>query len=244
MKQIASCHEDFALLGARHIIACGNPAIGERGRFSLCISGGRTPRPIFEKLAHPSFRDRIDWSKASSFWTDERCVPPDHPDSNYGAARDVLLNTVSPGAVWRMEGEGDPELAARAYEDCLRSAFDLSAEEAPVFDFLFLGFGADGHIASLFPGTAAVSERERLAVSVYAPKLDSWRLSLTLPVLRNAHRTLVIASGIEKRPVIERAWAAGPVAEPTPLDHFLHDNGRVDWLVDIDAAGPRPQSSR
>ena len=237
MKQIATNPEDFAVLGSRHIIACGTAAIREHGRFRLCISGGRTPRSIFELLAQPNFREQLDWSSTSVFWTDERCVPPDHPDSNYGAAREVLINHVSPGAVFRMEGEKEPELAARSYEDCLGAALHPSASEKPAFDLLLLGFGPDGHIASLFPGTSAVRARDRLVVPVFAPALQSWRISLTLPVLRNARSSLVIARGAEKRTLVERAWRQQTAEPPTPLDLFVQDNPHVDWLVDEAAAG-------
>jgi 6-phosphogluconolactonase len=161
---------------------------------TLVLAGGRTPRPFYARLA----REKYDWSGVEIFFSDERCVPPDHPDSNFRMARETLLSRVQ-ARVHRMHGE---TCDAAGYEDELRLVF---GDGLPTFDLVFLGMGADGHTASLFPGDPAVKETKRLVTKVARP--DHERLTLTLPVLSASKLAVFLVSGAEKREVLRRVLA-------------------------------------
>jgi 6-phosphogluconolactonase len=161
---------------------------------TLVLAGGRTPRALYARLA----REKYDWSGVEIFFGDERCVPPDHPDSNFGKARETLLSRV-PARVHRMHGE---TCDAAGYEDELRLVF---GDGLPTFDLVFLGMGADGHTASLFPGDPALEETQRLVTKVARP--DHQRLTLTLPVLSASKLAVFLVSGAEKREALRRVLA-------------------------------------
>ena len=199
-----------------------NRAIAARGTCSVCLAGGRTPEPVYRELASTS---RIDWTKVEVFFGDERAVPPDHPDSNYLMVHRVLLSrvSVSPGQVHRMEAErSDQEAAAREYERSLPSQFDI----------LVLGMGPDGHTASLFPGSAALDERQRLVVPVSGAKPPPQRLTITPPVIEAARRVAVIATGGDKAAMVARA-IEGPLM---PKDVPVQLARRGTWFLDQAAA--------
>jgi 6-phosphogluconate dehydrogenase len=179
---------EMVRVAAERVVAQARHAIAHRGRFLLALSGGSTPRPLYELLASRPFATRIDWPRLHVFWGDERCVPPDQPGSNYRMAREALLDHVPlpPANVHRIRGEDDPAQAAAAYEELLGTFFgsrEISPEVS--FDLVLLGMGADGHTASLFPGSAAVRDTDRWVVASPGPQPGSWRVSLT-PVLLNA----------------------------------------------------------
>lgn len=233
---------------AERIVAQARDVIAARGRFSLALSGGSTPRPLYALLATPPFASQIDWSRVHVFWGDERCVPPAHPDSNYRMAREALLDAVPIPAdnVHRIAGEDEPDAAARAYEQVLRSYFGV-ARGAPeqTFDLLLLGMGEDGHTASLFPGTAAVSEQDRwvLANHVTTPR-DSWRITLTPLVLNAAGQVTFIVAGASKA---DRVWDVfeGPPRSPLLPVQLIHPiHGALHWMVDADAARRLRRESR
>lgn len=202
-------------------------------RFTVALSGGSTPRSLYALLARPEW-DRVPWEKIHLFWGDERCVPPDHPDSNYGMAREALISKVPiPAAnVHRIEGEKDPELAAAAYEMCLKRFFRLRDGEFPRFDLVLLGLGEDGHAASLFPGSDALRERRRLVVAAYVERLGAWRVTLTLPVLNHAANVWFLAAGRNKADVVKRVLCGDPGAEDLPAALVRPAGGRMVWLVD------------
>jgi 6-phosphogluconolactonase len=171
---------------AQELVARAQAAVALRGRFTVALAGGQTPRALYELLADPEepFRDRIAWAATEVFFGDERCVGPDHPESNYGAARASLLARVPllPANVHRLRGEDDPAAAAVAYESELRRSVP-SERGVPRFDLVLLGLGRDGHTASLFPGTAALEEEHRLVVANEVPQLGGFRLTFTFPLL-------------------------------------------------------------
>jgi 6-phosphogluconolactonase len=188
-------------------------------RWSVALAGGSTPRGLYRRLAEPTTTvdtappSTIDWTRAEIFFGDERTVPPDHADSNYGMVRDALLSRAPiPAAnVHRMQGEAaDLDAAARAYEQRLRQrAGTTGPDSIPVLDLAILGMGADGHTASLFPGTTALDESARLCVPVEVPQLHTRRLTLTYPVFLRARAVLFLIAGADKAQPL-RAVVEGP----------------------------------
>ena len=220
---------------AAHIVADAVRAAERDRPCSLSLSGGSTPRGMHEVLARiPG----IDWSRVHVFWGDERTVPPDDPQSNYGMARETLLSRVAipEENIHRMHGELDPHEAASQYEAELRGVFgDLPDGEFPRLDVDILGIGADGHTASLFPGTTALDERARWAVANWVPQQDTWRITLTYPVLNSARLTLFLATGADKADPLFRIF--GPdVADRPPSWRVQPADGRVIFVLDAAAA--------
>jgi len=215
-------------------------AIGQRGRFTVALSGGNTPRALYALLASPPFWHEIDWARTHVFWSDERCVPPDHPDSNYRMATDALLSHVPVPAdqIHRMHGElPTPQQAARDYADELRTVFGRVAP--PSFDLLLLGLGEDGHTASLFPGGAVPEDDVTLTAAVYVPTVNMWRLTLTLTVLNAAARVLFLVEGASKAGAL-KALIAGPRSLNLPAQRVQPANGSLVVLADQAAASALP----
>lgn len=221
---------------AQAVGSAAEEAVSRTGRFTLALSGGRTPERLYVRLASPPFSLRIDWGRVHVFWGDERCVPPDHPSSNYRLAYASLLCKVPipPEQVHRMRGEdSDPERAAQDYADDLRRVFDLAPGESPRFDLILLGLGSDGHTASLFPGSSALNETARLAVATYAEPVHAHRLTLTLPVLDAAARVMFIVAGEEKAEAL-RSVLTGGSSPRWPASLVRPKRGPL-WLVDRSA---------
>lgn len=227
--------EDLARKAAEEWVRCAAGAIERSGRFSVALSGGNTPRALYTKLAGEAFRSRIAWNRMHFFWGDERAVPADHPDSNYRMAYEALLSRVPvPAAnIHRIETERGPEVAAAAYATILRDFFALPRGVFPHFDLILLGLGEEGHTASLFPGSAALDERERLVIAVYVEKLKTDRITFTPPVLNSAAEVAFLVSGKSKTEVVKQALRDGadlPAARVAPAD------GRLLWFLDKEAA--------
>lgn len=212
-------------------------AAAARGRATVALSGGSTPRQMGELLATPPFRDRVPWDRLDVFWGDERWVPASSPESNAGVAKRTFLDHVPipPDRVhpWPTEGM-EPAAAAAAYAAAVRAAF--GGGDVPVFDLILLGMGDDGHTASLFPHTAALSERTALAVANHVPKLNATRLTLTGPVLNAGRDVVFLVAGAGKADVLA-AVLDGP-ERPTelPSQMIRPTAGRLTWLVDREAA--------
>jgi 6-phosphogluconolactonase len=222
--------------GAELFLDAARDALAARGRFSVALSGGSSPVPLFRCLAKEAPRAGIDWSAVHVFWADERCVPPDHPQSNFRLADELLLSKLPvPGAViHRIPGEETPDEAARCYEAELSASFP--DEEIPVFDLLLLGVGSDGHTASLFPGMDLESFSPRKAVAVYVEKLQSSRVTLTLPVLCNAHRIVFFVMGAAKAGIFGEIFGGSGEAH-YPAARVAASENHVSWLLDREAAG-------
>ena len=192
---ISATPQLLAARAADEFAAAASLALRERGRFAVALSGGKTPRAMLESLSGRA----LAWDAVHFFWSDERCVGPGDPNSNYGMARDALLSKIAvpDGNVHRMRGELDPARGAAAYDAELRAFF---GERAPVFDLLFLGLGPDGHTASLFPGTAAldVSDVWCTANEVSEPVASPWRLTLTFAAINSASRVIFLVDGADK----------------------------------------------
>ena len=215
-------------------------AVQATGRFTVALAGGSTPRGLYTLLAtDATLRARIAWNMVHVFWGDERHVAPDHADSNFRMANDALLShvPVDPSHVWRIKGEYvDASRAADEYERNLQDAFALNAGQLPRFDLVLLGMGDDGHTASLFPGTSALSERRRLVVANRVPKFQTDRITLTAPVLNNAACVMFLVQGAEKAGSL-KAVLEGPFEpERLPAQLIRPDRGRLLWIVDRLAA--------
>lgn len=222
---------------AQAVADAADEALGRTGRFTLALSGGSTPRRLYARLAAPPFRSRIDWSRLHVFWGDERCVPPDHPDSNYRLAHESLLSRVPipPERVHRIRGEdSDPERAALDYSEELTRIFGLEPGERLRFDLILLGLGADGHTASLFPGSPALNETRRLVVATYVEPVKAYRLTLTLPVLNAAARVIFLVSGNAKAEALRAVLEDGP--SPRRPASLVRPEREAFWFVDRAAA--------
>lgn len=219
----ASLDRAAALLVAQLL---NQASAARRAPVSLALSGGLTPQSLYELLASPEFSARVPWPELEIFWTDERCLPPDHPDSNYGMAQRLLLSKVPIAAanVHRIHGELDPARAARDYEAQLRRL-------GRGCDVVLLGAGEDGHTASLFPNTAALEERDSWTAANATPKGP--RVTMTLPYLNLSDNVLVLVSGAAKTAVV--AAAARGVNQLDAV-HRLRTKNPVLWLVDQAAA--------
>lgn len=221
-------------VAAERVVRAAEEAVDRRGRFTIALSGGSTPRPLYDLLGGP-FRERVPWERTEIYFGDERCVPPAHPDSNFAAARQALLGYVPLARVHRIEGELPPERAAANYDATLRAAFpdDL----APTFDVVLLGVGPDGHTASLFPGSPALEERERWAVAVPAPSTVAPhvpRVTVTLPPIERAREVWFLAAGADKRDVLRRLLDGDGGDLPAAR---VHGALRTSWLLDRAARG-------
>jgi len=205
--------------------------IERKGVFTVALSGGNTPKPVYAALAEPGNRARVDWGKAHLFWGDERHVPPEDPQSNFRMAREVLLDQVDIPAenVHRVPAEMEVRMAAFQYEEELRQFF---GGEWPVFDFVFLGMGQDGHTASLFPQSAGLNEDFRWFIANYAPRMETWRLTLSAPAINAARFILVLVEG-EGKAVRLKTVLNGP-SDPyeMPIQMIDPPGGEMVWLVD------------
>ena len=223
---------------ARLFTARATEAVSLRGRFTAALSGGKTPVTLYTLLAKAPFVAEIPWARVHLFWVDERCVPPDHEDSNYRMVRERLLDHVPipPANVHRMQGEMDPVEAAARYEEEMRQYFAPAGVEFPVFDLILLGLGADGHTASLFPGTRAIHESARWALGHYVDARKGWRITLTPSVINAARMVVFIVSGAGKAPVL-RDVLEGPVRpDVLPAQVIRPEGGDALWMLDRDAA--------
>lgn len=222
----------LAASAAGHIAGVLREAIALRGEALLALTGGRTIAQTYRILATEG-EDDLDWSRVFFFFSDERCVPAEHPESNYGMVREALLTPLRIGEdqVFRMDGEQEPEQAAHVYETGLR---DHLGDDLPLFDLVLLGLGEDGHVASLFPGTPALHEEDRWVVPAQAPSSSPVRdrLTLTLPVLNSAREVLFVVSGAGKREAVRRALEGDTAL---PASH-IRPSGQVTWFLDAEAA--------
>jgi len=200
------------------------------------LSGGSTPRPIYARLASVGYRERIDWSKVYVFFGDERCVPPDDARSNYRMACEALLDHIALPAdnIHRIQGEIDPAQAALSYEQELQQLFRTAA--LPAFDLICLGLGDNGHTASLFPGTAALREKDRWVVPQYVEVMTSWRITFTASLINAARHSAFLAEGAAKADVLWRVLEGPYQPDVLPAQLIQPMNGELHWLVDAAAA--------
>jgi len=224
---------------ANEFLRCAQNAIATRGRFSIALSGGNTPRGAYEAIAErqKDYSSQLPWDKIFIFWGDERHVPPDHPDSNYRMSRESLLSKIPIPAqnVHRVRAELDAAEAAQDYARQMQNHFNLKPNELPRFDLIMLGLGDDGHTASLFPGSAALGETQHVFVANWVEKFKQYRLTLTLPVLNHAAEVLFLVSGGGKAPVV-RDILSPHSEQKYPARCVQPEAGALLWLLDQDAA--------
>ena len=227
--------EDLAQAAALFIVELARERIQAQERFTIALSGGSTPRRLYQILASPEYAQRIAWDRWHVFWSDERCVPPDHTDSNYLMAREALLDRVPLPShqVHRMRGEAVPQESAEEYERELLQFFEPSE---PALDLILLGMGEDGHTASLFPGTDALREERRLVVANRVPNFNTRRITFTLPMINMAKAVAFLVSGAPKAHTLRQVVEPMSGEHPLPAGLVRPGSGSAHWFLDRDAA--------
>ncbi len=235
--------EDLCERAAERVVRSITDRVEAKGRATIVLSGGTTPRRLYERLATGKYGQAIPWAQVYLFWGDERSVPPDHPDSNYKMVYDTLISKVSipKENIHRMHAErSDHREAALEYEKRLRDFFGLSGEGWPIFDLVLLGIGADGHTASLFPGSPALAEKKQWVAAAYIEKLKVYRLTLTPEVFNHSAQVIFLATGKEKAPVIKELFIADHCPNRFPFQIIRPHEGKMIFLLDQAAASLLP----
>lgn len=230
----------LARAGVDMVVKAAREAISTSGRFTIALSGGSTPKAVFELLAsdHAAGRCSVNWEKVHVFFGDERCVPSDHPDSNYRMASEALLSKVPipQSQVYRVQTElGETAAAERCVAD-LRVGCQPAAGAVPRLDLVMLGMGSDGHTVSLFPETTALSEESAWVVANWVPKLSTHRITFTYPLINAAKEVLFIAGGAEKATMLRNVLRGDPTGQSHPSQKVKPVNGKLTWMVDEAAA--------
>jgi 6-phosphogluconolactonase len=224
-------------------------AVADRGVARIAISGGTTPKSMFQLLADPAepFLKQVPWDRIELYWVDERCVPPDNAESNYRMTKEALLSKVPLAGehVHRMEGELEPEVAAARYESMIRNSFRLEGAQTPTFDLVLLGMGDDGHTASLFPHTEALNEMSHIVVPNHVPQKDTWRITLTWPVICQGREVAFLIEGAGKAQVLHDVFLGPYQPETYPSQIIRPASGSMMLLLDAAAAAklPAPKES-
>ncbi len=236
--------EALARRAAQYFVEMAGEAVAGRGRARIAISGGTTPKAAFQLLADPNqpWRSRMPWENLDLYWVDERAVPPQAAESNYRMTREALLDHVPlrPEQIHRIEGELEPELAAARYETELRNTFRLEGAETPRFDLVALGMGDDGHTASLFPHTEAIHEVARLVTANHVPQKDTWRITLTWPVIDHASSVFFLIAGEDKATVLKEVLMGPHNPERLPSQLIWPVSGILTLILDKAAAALLP----
>ena len=240
MLQVFKTFDELAQGVVSYILLAIGQTLSAQDRFSLALAGGSTPRAAYTLLGEPATAGRIDWARVHVFWGDERCVPPDHSESNYRMARETLLGRLPlpEHNIHRIHGELHPQRAAEAYLQELEGFFGVQSG-LPHFNLVLLGMGEDGHVASLFPGDATLEEVDRWVVAVEhnrppVPLVN--RVSVTLPVINAARRVALIVSGSGKAERVRQALSGSDAAGILPVQRVRPIQGELIWLLDEDAA--------
>lgn len=226
--------QDLFQAAADEVLRAAGEAISQRGRFTIALSGGSTPRSMFTLIA-ANASSALPWSQVFFFWGDERHVPPEDAESNFHMAQETLLSKlpIPPANIFRIRSENpDASKAAEEYEKTLREFFAVNPVGFPRFDLILLGMGPDGHTASLFPGTKALHEKSRLVVANWVEKLNTSRITLTLPVLNAARCVAFLVSGGDKAPALREVLESNAPAEKYPSKLVRPEDGKLIWFVD------------
>ena len=226
-------HEAMSLAAAHCFVAACHQAIRKQGKFSIALSGGTTPKRFYEIIASAEFTKNIPWKKVFLFWSDERFVTYNSPDSNYGMAKKSLLDKIDIPSknIFPIPVTGDPDENARQYETTIRKFFN---NKQPVFDWVLLGTGNDGHTASLFPNTPVLIENRKLIRQVWLDDRQSWRITFTYPLINKARQIILLVSGKEKSAVVHAVFSK-PVKKIYPVQYINAE--RSLWIIDKPAAG-------
>lgn len=226
----------LAKQAAEIFVAGARLSVGKRGRFVVAVSGGSTPRRMHKLLAREPYILNIPWGKIHIFWVDERWVPQDSHESNYGTAKMDFINEVpiSETQVHLIACKSSPRVSAKEYQKIMRDFFSFESARIPRFDLIYLGMGADGHIASLFPGQKALYEKEKLVVAVKGGDPNVDRISMTLPLLNQARHIVFLITGAEKARTVQAVLGDRKIRSPAQKVRPL--NGQLTWLLDRGAA--------
>jgi len=219
---------------ARRIVDAATAKLQDiQAMFSLVLSGGNTPKALYETLAAEPYRSQLNWSKVEIYFGDERCVPPDHPDSNYLMAYNAMLSKlpIPEPNIHRIRGELTPEQAATEYGQLLKTKFP----DGNTPDMILLGMGDDGHTASLFPGTAALHETHHRCVANFVPKLNAWRVTTTYRFLNSGHQVMILAAGASKATRLQEVLEGPRDPDRLPIQG-IDPVGQLTWLLDAPAA--------
>jgi 6-phosphogluconolactonase len=238
--KIYSSSDELFRAAAEDFVKLANDAVHAKGSFTVALSGGSTPKAMHSLLA-TDFAAAVPWKKIFFFWSDERHVPPDHPDSNYRMAYETLLSKVpvDPAKVFRVHSENpDANAAAIEYEQTISAAFGLQDRQIPRFDLIFLGLGPDGHTASLFPHTAALREHSRLVVANWVEKFHTDRITFALPLINNAANVSFLVAGKDKAPAVRSVFDPETSGQDFPAKLINPPHGRLVWRLTDDAASP------
>ena len=236
--------QELFAAAAEEVVRLANQAVAERGRFAIALSGGSTPKSLYNLLA-TNARSTLPWDHTYFFWSDERHVAPTNPDSNYRMANEAMLSKVPvpAGNIYRVPAENpDAAGAAEAYEVSIRKFFESQPGQLPRFDLILLGLGPDGHTASLFPGSAGLEEKSRLVIANLVEKLKTHRLTFTLPLINAARCVAFLVSGTDKATVLHSVLEESVPGEQYPAKLVEPSDGNLIWFLDRAAAsGLTPQ---
>jgi 6-phosphogluconolactonase len=230
--------QDLFHAAAEEVVRAATEAVAQRGRFTIALSGGSTPRNLYTLIA-ANAGSSLPWEKMFFFWSDERHVLPTDPDSNYRMADETLLSKapIPPANIFRIPAENpDAAAAAESYERTLQKFFEVGAGEVPRFDLILLGVGPDGHTASLFPESAALQDQSRLVVANWVEKMKTSRITFTLPLLNAARCVAFLVSGIDKAAVLREVLEGKTPGEKYPSKLVRPSDGKLIWFVDRAAA--------
>lgn len=232
--KIYSSPEDLAVHLAEELKRLSNSLTTYEDKISIALSGGSTPKILFQLLAQPLYRDKIKWKKLHLFWGDERCVPPDHPESNYGMTRENLLQHIEipESNIHRIRGEITPDAAAKAYSKVIRENVPPERDEIPRFDWVLLGVGEDGHTASLFPGSEVLRIKDKICAVAIHPVSGQKRITLTLPVINHAKKVTFLVAGESKRKVVSEILHQSEGFNKYPAAQVNPVQGELIWLLD------------
>jgi len=236
-KRIVPNIETLCLEAARELLRLIQQGLDERGEYHLFLAGGSTPQSFYQLLATAPYANAIPWGKLHLYFGDERNVPPDHPDSNYNMVNNALLKKINidPMRVHRIHGELAAEQAASGYHTLIKSIVPRGVDNQPQADLVLLGLGTDGHIASLFPATNILDSVDSYAAAIKVEKLNSWRISITYPVINNARNLWLFVSGDGKQEIIDRVFNHPSAVYPLPVER-INSRGNVTWFLDQAAA--------
>jgi len=232
--------QEWAHDAAALLLRISEQSIRSNGRFLVALSGGATPKTLYQTLTVPEWKGRFNWPQTIFLFGDERCTPPEHPESNFGMAQATLFQPlgIQPDHIYRIKGEQqDPASAAQEYENTLRRLTHCLAPELPRIDLILLGLGEDGHTASLFPGTAALQEQRRVVTVGQAPKGIRSRLTLTLGVINRATVVLFLVTGSSKASIVQAILEPQRAEDRTfPAAMVAPEAGQLIWMLDHSAA--------
>ncbi len=231
--------EAIFLASADEFVRLAKGAVAAGKRFTVALSGGSTPRGLYELLTTPAYKSQVDWSQVEFFWGDERSVPPDNKDSNYRMAKEALLSKlpIAEQQVHRLQAErSDRDQAARDYQNEIAKVFGVSPDgPPPAFDLILLGMGPDGHTASLFPHTTALKETKRWVVVNHVAKFNTDRVTFTTPLLNRASHVTFLAAGADKAAPLFEVLEGPPNSDEYP-SQLIQPVGELLWLIDKSAA--------